>query len=506
MAWWQNFTLRARKTADPVRWPLTFDLLPGRLTARVQLTDLDSREGPIRCWTYATNGLHACGQKELIFSLRCNPKEAADRFPRSPLEFFTDVYGLAEQGRLVDVGDFTEMSAPTFLDHKGLLYIEPEPSQNFENRDAALAAILLTEEELEAVKAFGPTRVMARLGEAHRYYPCPPWSDRRRRSISFAQSLQESILTNVERVWMRGIRVRGEGDDVVLRLLPRVREPLRDRLEPFPPNASLALLTNLDPSAHGCLVWQPGQSQPAAITPPDSDGTRLCGCFILFVPEQPNDSGRLFEDGYAVMLTSASWTAIRRAVAAGEGISIPASEPGMGFRLEWIQTSYHNPVDQRVYQTDEGWETYVPTGTRHREDAANAVSFRVVLLSSERDVGARVGSNALAAYVRGVEDVIARHFTNPTPADGQDLIAQFELPPDGNVAVVMASRPGIDRDLLANLHASLLALPTPKISEGPIKFQVVVAIWGGSKDAKLDAEGTGSPQDAGKAAVGPPVR
>jgi hypothetical protein len=75
----------------------------------------------VSCWTYITNGLWAHRQKELIFSLRRSPQEKANDFPHAPLQFFNDVYRFSEQGRLVDVGDISEMATSSFLDHKSLM-------------------------------------------------------------------------------------------------------------------------------------------------------------------------------------------------------------------------------------------------------------------------------------------------------------------------------------------------------------------------------------------------
>jgi hypothetical protein len=486
MAWWQKLAGRTKKVESPqISFPVQFDLVPEKLSARVHLHDIDAQDGAVPCWTYVTNGLEAHGQKELIFSLRRGLKENPDDFPEAPLSFFTQLYHLAEQGRLVDAGEITEMATPSFLGHKGLLYAPPQSCQNIEGLGAALAAILLTEEELTAVKEFGPTRVMARLGQAYSYYPCPPWSERGRPSLSFARSIQQSILAKVPRLWMRGIRVRLENDRIVLRLLPQLSERIRDRLDQISLNTPLALLTNLDPSAHGCLVWEAGQSQPAAITPPGSAGRHLCGCFMLFVPEQSEDGGKLIEDGFGMMLTDASWTAIRRALATGENVSVPATVGGMSFQLEWIQTSYHNPIDGSVYHVEGGWNTYSPASSKEQdEESGPALMKRMVLLTHEQEINVRVGTKPLAVYMRDVEQAVGRHFASPAPSDGQDLLVQFELWPGGNVEVGFASRPEITHEVLEELHTSLLALPTPTVTHDSIKFQIEFALWGGSSSSE----------------------
>ena len=484
MAWWQEFLPRTEKgKPSQVEFPVQFELILEKLWTRVHLHDANTRDGPVPCWTYVTDGLSAQGHKELILSLRRDPGEKPADLPRPPLDFFAAVYRFAEQGQVVDVGDFSEMAAPNFLGHKGLLYIPPEAEQNVEGLDDALAAILLTEEELEAVKAFGPTRVMARLGHASRYYPCPFWSDRTRPGLPFARSMQESILTRAPHLWMRGISAYMEGDLITLRLLPQVREHLQSELDRIPPDVPLTLLTNLDPAARGCLFWEPGQSQVSAITPSDSDGARLCGCFVLFVPGQPADGVKVVEDGFGMALTDASWAALRDALATGQPISIPAADRGMRFQVEWVPTSYCNPVNGLVYHSEAGWETYGPTVPQDKGDTGVVDTKHIVLLTHDAALCARIGIESLAAYAQAIEKAVRDHFALLVPGDGQDLTVQFEVWPGGKVEVALASRPGIAGVVLGDLHTALLALPAPAVTQDAIKFQLVFAIWGGTDDA-----------------------
>jgi len=487
VVWWQSLIGR-RRTAhiDQAEFPLQLELLPGQLTARVHLHDIPSLDGPVPCWSYVSRGLSAHGQKDLILSLRRTAGEAVDGFPRDPLRYFMDVYRLAEQGRVVDAGAITEFTAPTFLGRKGVLYVQPEASQNVERLQNALGVILLTEEELGAVKAFGPTRVIARLGDAARYYPCPPWSDRARGGLPFASTLEQSILSRVARYWMRGVRVRRVGNRIVLRVLPRVREQLDACLAPIPPNMGVALLTELDPGADGCLVWEPGQAGLRAITPQRSNGSRLSGCFMLFVPQQPADGGKVVEDGLAMLLTDASWGAVLRAVGAGESLTIPAAEDGLDFSLEWVETGYQSPVDDTVYSSEAGWESYYAQSSTAVERAGPLKVERIVLLTPEEDFGARVSTDAFAEYARAIEEVARHHFNSITPLGGQDLAAQFEVWPDGRVDLRMASRPGITNEILEGLHQSLLALSVPRVNHASIAFQILFKIWGASQTDQRD--------------------
>jgi hypothetical protein len=481
MAWWQNLTRRTRNTEnDPIQFPVQFELIPGKLRMRVYLHDLESLAGAVPCWTYVTNGFWEHKQKEFIFSLRRNPEEKAADFSQEPLEFFRAVYRYAEQGRLVDVGDISELATSSLLGHKGLLYISPESYEGIESPSPALTAILLSEEELLAVKQFGPARVMARLGQLAHYYPCPPWSDRTRPSLSFSRSMEESILVQFPRLWMRGIRVRMEDNCIKLRLLPQVASPLSDRLEQLPSESSLALLTEIDPSADGCLVWEPDGYHPSAITPGESNGSHLCGCFMAFVPEQAEDGGKLIEDGFIMWLINESWMAIRQAIASSHPMYISSTDDGLSFQLEWIQTAYRNPFDDSTIYAETGWETYYPLEIRD-DGYVGPVNVKYIrLLLPADDVAQRVGVEPFGAYTQAIEDVVRNHFGSTTVTEGQDLIVQFELCPEGKVKVEMASYPGIDDKILSEVYASILALPAPKVNRDSIKFQIPFTIQGGA--------------------------
>ena len=119
------------------------------------------------------------------------------------------------------------------------------------------------------MKAFGFTRVLARLGQAYSDYPYPSWFDPTRASLPFAEMMQKSVLNQVNRIKVRGARVSvsREKNQIELRITRKVGQFLHEQLSQFPSDAVIALLTQLDPTANGCLVWEPGQSQPAAITP-----------------------------------------------------------------------------------------------------------------------------------------------------------------------------------------------------------------------------------------------
>ena len=316
-------------------FPVQVDLVPGELAAHVYFHEIGSSTGAIRCWSYITSGLLTHRQKELIFTLRCAPDEPATIFPDDPLHLFSFFHQLAQNGQLVDAGGVTQFGDQNFLG-RHLAYIHPQPLEGVPVPNRAIVAILVTEDEVSAVQEFGISRLMSRLGHAASHYPCPPWSDRSRPGLSFERARQESVLARVARFHAPGVRIVREDQRVILRVGLEARQSLQKRLKQVPKNASVALLTEIDPTANACLYWEPDQpGGPAAITPPGSDGSRLCGCFALFVPAQKEDEVRLFEDGMSLLLTSRSWKAVQKALMKGRAHTLATSGDGSSFSVEW---------------------------------------------------------------------------------------------------------------------------------------------------------------------------
>ena len=348
----------------------------------------------------------------------------------------------------------------------------------------ALTVILLTEEELEARKVFGPTRVMARLGQAYRYYPCPPWSDRMRPSLSFSRTIKESILSQVSYRQSSGVKVYNNGNQIVLRLLPKAGKELSAELEHFPLNTPLALLTDIDYVANGCLVWEAGQTQTNAITPPHSDGSRLSGCFIFIDPRQSEDRGNYIEDGFAMLLTEASWLALRQAIETQSSFSIP-TRVGMGFSLEWIPTSYQNPFDGSIHYYEAGWETHLPNRLFSTNSLGPTDVRHIILLTPEEELVKRLTPKSFGDYTKSIEECVQRHFATLPKGDGQELLVQFDISPESVVEIKMMSHPGFGDDVLRELHDHLVTLPLPKVNIDSVKFHISFVIWGGPTNSEL---------------------
>jgi hypothetical protein len=499
MGWWQKLFGGSRKGKAPPAGtlPATIPLAEG-LSASVHLHDVANGPEQIPCWTYVTRGLWDLGQKEIIFSLRRLPGEAPGDFPPDPLRFFVEVQRLAREGRLVDAGDHSSFRNPAgFLgstEMVGLAYLPPESLGGvpLPPSDRALTAILLTPAEAEVVPVIGSYRVAALLGQATRYYPYPPWSERGRRPVLSRQDVEQSVLGKMPTVFAAGSSARmltdsqapaGPGEDrvinrpgtrVSLRLPEGQHSRLRDLLDSALGGAAdtwgVALLTEPDPEANVRLVWQPGQQEIRTITPHWSDCSCFTGGFVALVAEPSlPDGGRVFEDGFLVTLSPATQQRVREALLAGKPTLVaPATPELMEFALEWVpQTPAPAPACRpEPFAID-------PVGP----------AFEVnqnVLYQPDAVLRERVASvEVFAKYLKQVMDTASAFWSAVPAGECRAVTLVVAVKPGGRSRFWLdANPPGLDAGLVRSLCERLQGLPVPLVRHGPVALAIHATLWG----------------------------
>ncbi len=316
-------------------FPIRLDIVPSKVSARVWAHEARAGRHKAPCWTYISDGLWTLGQKEVIITLSREVEEKPTDFPRAPLKFFSHLHSFADAGASVDAGDVTQFEGAGFLGLDGIVYANPQPLEGVEVPDKALAAVLVTEEELRVSQLFGATRVLAQLGRATGHYPYPVWSDRSRTGLNLDRMTEQSVLARIERKRIPGVRVRVEANRIIASVAPESADELKSALDRAPTKVPLAIPTELDPVADGCLVWEPGRLEPTVVAPSGSRRRRLSGCFIALVPGQKEDVGEIVEDGMVVSLTDRSWLALRGAVETRAPLTIPGSSGRFDFSFTW---------------------------------------------------------------------------------------------------------------------------------------------------------------------------
>jgi Smad anchor for receptor activation-like, C-terminal len=451
--------------------PWEYEVIPEALSAMVYVHEIKTSGEPVPVWTYASYGLEDVGQPEVILTLRRRADEAIEDVPPEPLNFFKGIYKLASQGKLVAPGGYTHFRGDGFLSFHGVLYGQAS-ALGMELAPGTLAAILVSEDELQAAKLFGNTRILGRLAKQVRHYPQPLWSDRDRPRLEVAEIMESSLLARIARLGVPGIRATADGKRLTLRIDPAAADRLLAELDELPSDLPFALLLEVDPEAQGCLIWEgPSQQQPTAVAPAGSPGKALCACFLLVAPGQDTDLWRTMEDGYGLVLTEASTAALRETLTRRGSWELSCKDDKL-FRLLWTA-----PPDPAAAVPAPGAATTAPL-----------VSTR--LLTPEAELEARIGTEPLALFIKVVSAGVDMHLASCEPGASTQLRLTLELTPDGKLSHKASAKPPLPPAALHGIPAVVEAAPRPEITGGPVACELVYAVWGG------DAEGEGSAEDA----------
>ena len=363
--------------ADSVIQVANEDVVAGKLGVKVFAHRIEQ----VRCWTYATAGLSALGAPEVLLSLKQEAGEADGAFPRRLLGFFRIAYELAEQKRLVEGSALmlSDKDAPLVpgSSFRAVLFTAPQRLKGIPIAAPYLTAILVTLEEAEAMNEYGYSRILGRLGRSIRYFPAPPWADRRRAPVVGANE-KESILGSVPRVGVRSARVWQEGGSndvgpgafaearvtpaqrqVVLELEPGAASFMAARLPKLPASAPFALLTMPDVNGGAVFVWQPGDQSPSAITK-DRHVNRISGNFVLFTPSPRDQGAKVVEDGFAVLLDEETFRRLKQALSEGKPLAVEPSGKLMGFTIRILAAAYSDPISGKDFVAEGGWKLYEP--------------------------------------------------------------------------------------------------------------------------------------------------
>jgi hypothetical protein len=480
MSWWSKLRGRSRgrpqavPEAEPT-WPVAVEIVPGALSARVHLHRIDLARGPIECWSYVTEGFAGLNRPELVFTLRRDPDEVRGRFPPDPLHLFAMVYSLARSGQPTESGTISELGDRGLFGHH-ILYVTAEPLPEVPLPSWCLAVLLVTTDEVRAAREHGTTRLLALLCHQANYYPFPPWADRRRPGLSLERTFDESLLSKIPRVRADDTSVAMAGKQVTADLVRSEKSPWEERLAQVPDASPFALLTARDPSASGCLVWQPGQQQPEAMARPGGDGSPLCGSFIALVPDQTTTGGKILEDGFVVELTGEAWSALRRALIDGDDISIPATGDDMSLTLKWRDDLYVSPVDGQAYRAGGGWQTYTPEQPPEQvpEQASGRVTMREVrLLTPQSAIAARTSVSDLAAFCHQLH-LSAAHVLGDH--DGAvEILVQLRCTPQGH-DVNLAARGEPPQAALQALLEAIHRLDRLPVRSEDVSFEVHLSV------------------------------
>jgi hypothetical protein len=452
--------------------PVRFEIVPDELYAIVNLHDMQQGANSFSCWSYVSEGLNKIGQKELAILIRQNSGEGMNEYPMDPLGLFLTVRQYAEQGSFVTEGDVTEFGESGFIDTKfrAMAYLRPLGIAGMEEPNSVLSCVLLTEDELEIARRFGLTRLLGLLGYTFSHFPCPPWVDRDRKSCitdTMRESMDKSILAKVPQFAIPGVRVRLAGTTLSIKCPHGLEEGLNELLQQIPDEAPFLVSTELDPEANALLVWQATmENGPSAITPPGSDGSKVCGASVLFFPEQDESNAQVVEDSFLLSLATPDWLKMRKGLMTATDVQI-STPAGGTIAIEWYQPEVAATPNFGAMLTDLP-KVELPDSCAKIQEAE---------LLTDQDIVAKIASpTVLRQYIEAVEYTVLGYFVDRKASQSRTITIKCDITPGSKVTWSMSSTPDEDRIELKGIELRLADLPTPGINSDSVSFQLVLAI------------------------------
>lgn len=166
-----------------------------------------------------------------------------------------------------------------------------------------LRVLLLTAEETEVRRRWGPIRVLNALAMAHRVYPYPEVLDPGRSSTVTMEQIESSVLNGSPILQAPSSHVTTYDDLTVAAVPPVVADLV---IESLRDGQILALLTGRHPGINAVWLWQPGASERPSMARTGWDTSDGISATFLVLAAGGADTINYVEDGVAAMLGPAS--------------------------------------------------------------------------------------------------------------------------------------------------------------------------------------------------------
>ncbi len=144
------------------------------------------------------------------------------------------------------------------------------------------------------------------------------------------------------------------------------------------------------------------------------------------------------------------------------------------------EKEYRNPADKKTYVSEGGWKTYKPEIPRQSQSGQKVVLGPIRLLTSEKDIEARMaGSDSQAKAVEMSAPITeAERLAKVTFAECKKpfhLLVQFNCTPTGN-AIKTARQGDVSPELLQSYYTGLTGIKKLPVKTGEISFQFEVSV------------------------------
>lgn len=458
--------------------------LANNVTARVSVLKFKVGVDEHESWCYRTSGMNEIKQPEMFMLVLKKSSEQESAFPREPLKLMAHMAKPPVKEPFNQL-DFAHFKCFPPLEFAGVMLAPYDGLANIDVSKNSLALIALSEDEFEAAKLAGVTRVKAMLAKQSSYYPCPIWCDRARSStVSNADLLsmkKDPTITSLPSFGSFASCLLDNGS-FSLRLSPEEGKLIAQSLEKY--NYMLRISLTFHPRASAFLVWSPpGSKEQHAVGPGAGGLAQVSGEFIALIGGAKRNALTDIDDGFMLELDEQNAKTFADALSKrGEFSLALSSGKAKTFKVDWVQTDYYNPIDQTTLHAPGGWATYGPQGkaSDHLPPAnkSNEVKTNSVrLLNSDDELSRAMSVETLASYIKTLEEAALKPLKQMRPKKPQQVLIQCELSPGRKPEFKIAVNPSeegigpIIKDLYAALNASKAAQ-----CKGKMAFQLLIDV------------------------------
>jgi hypothetical protein len=110
-------------------------------------------------------------------------------------------------------------------------------------------------------------------------------------------------------------------------------------------------------------------------------------------------------------------------------------------------------------------------------EAIRLLSVR--LRTPEAELESGIGVQSLSSFIEMVLAEVNVARVSNSPANKQDLKIRIDVSPTGRIGVRLESRTRLDTASLQRVSEQVSRLAPPLISNGPLAFELEIAVWGG---------------------------
>ncbi|KAF2007549.1 hypothetical protein P154DRAFT_558740 [Amniculicola lignicola CBS 123094] len=491
--------------SHPGSWPRVITLGTIPVTVYVYPHTLGSGQEQRSCWSYISQGLESASQPDIVFTIARRANEHIEAYPEAPFEWIKTVYAIANGGIHLQTGQLVELvfdRDAAFLKINQIMVEQNAQSWQCMSRFGSLChgiplsssifdlpagvippaahhVIALTPEETVVANQFGVTRVVGHLGLSVRWFPYPPWIDIDRGDVTNMADQAGSVRIGVPIARMYGLNAMFEEDDIILTIPPNeeLRKVFREYVGNLSPEAAAGFESFMVEGADSGLLWKKGQKDRMGYASHCNTMKRLNLGFLMFAPQQEDDSCIMVEDGYGILIRDTTWELIREAIRNTQDIIVPLKNDKR-FLVQWSRAVYHNPMDGGSYTAS--WRTY--NSSAPARPSETHVNMKQIVFLVEPPNGA-ISASEMSEYIKAILNIVEEQTpVQPLPAPpgfnhpGRQAIIEFQLPKcEGWLK--MTAYPCLDGIDVQSITQRVAALPAPE-TRSVAKLQLYLDLWG----------------------------